>query len=162
MLRGKSFVLETDHRNLIWIEASSACIVVRWRAFMQCFTFLLRHISGAKNLVADWQSRMYALAEDPLSVFSISQVRCEDSLAMLLECMVDFEKAQPLQTSRILSSVQDFSSPTPELVVDRSPDAVKTLLSKVHGGRNLHYGALRTWNVLNTMFPGHRIPYRVV
>ena len=30
-LRGKPFLLETDHRNLLWIEKSDVPIVVRWR-----------------------------------------------------------------------------------------------------------------------------------
>jgi RNase H-like domain found in reverse transcriptase len=57
-LRGKSFLLETDHRNLCWIEASQAPIVVRWRALLQSYSFLIRHIPGKNNTVADWMSRM--------------------------------------------------------------------------------------------------------
>jgi RNase H-like domain found in reverse transcriptase/Reverse transcriptase (RNA-dependent DNA polymerase) len=57
-LRGKSFILETDHRNLVWIEASQAPIVVRWRALLQSYSFLIRHIPGKENTVADWMSRM--------------------------------------------------------------------------------------------------------
>ena len=59
-LRGKPLVLETDHRNLVWIEKSEAAIVVRWRIFMQQFIIWLRHIPGRQNIVADWMSRMYA------------------------------------------------------------------------------------------------------
>jgi hypothetical protein len=57
-LRGKEFVLETDHRNLQWIETSQAPIVVRWRALLQNYVFLIRHIPGRENKVADWLSRM--------------------------------------------------------------------------------------------------------
>ena len=39
------------------------------------------------------------------------------------------------------------------------PDEV---LRKVHGGRNLHFGARRTRLLLNKKFPGHRIPYSYV
>jgi len=53
-LRGKPFLLETDHRNLLWIEKSEVPIVVRWRVYMQSFVILVRHVSGAKNTVADW------------------------------------------------------------------------------------------------------------
>ena len=60
-LRGKSFVLETDHRNLVWIESSLVPIVVRWRVLLQSFNFQIRHIPGATNSVADWLSRMYPL-----------------------------------------------------------------------------------------------------
>ena len=33
------------------------------------------------------------------------------------------------------------------------------LIKKVHGGKNSHKGALRTWNALNKFFPGHGISY---
>jgi hypothetical protein len=56
-LRGKSFVLETDHRNLVWIESSDTPIVVRWRALLQSYDFKIRHIPGTQNKVADWLSR---------------------------------------------------------------------------------------------------------
>ena len=56
-LRGKTFVLETDHRNLVWIESSDTPIVVRWRALLQSYDFKIRHIPGAHNKVADWLSR---------------------------------------------------------------------------------------------------------
>ena len=65
-LRGKAFILETDHRNLVWIEKSEVPMVVRWRVFLQSFKLYLRHIPGTKNLVADWLSRMVA------SLFGIS------------------------------------------------------------------------------------------
>ena len=56
-LRGKSFVVETDHRNLQWIETSLSPIVCRWRALLQAFDFVIRHIPGRDNKVADWMSR---------------------------------------------------------------------------------------------------------
>ena len=60
-LHGKKFILETDHANLLYMEKSEVYIVVRWRIYLQSFMFLLRHISGKKNIVADWGTRMYAL-----------------------------------------------------------------------------------------------------
>jgi hypothetical protein len=36
------------------------------------------------------------------------------------------------------------------------------LILKVHGGRNLHKGARRTWNALNQYFPGHSISFKFV
>ena len=35
MLRGKFFILQGDHRNLKWIEASAVPKVIRWRIYMQ-------------------------------------------------------------------------------------------------------------------------------
>jgi hypothetical protein len=57
-LRGKSFTLETDHRNLQWIESSMSPIVIRWRALLQSFDFMIRHIAGRLNRVADFLSRI--------------------------------------------------------------------------------------------------------
>lgn len=56
-LLGKEFVVETDHRNLVWIETSDSPIVVRWRALLQGYHFMIRHIKGSDNRVADWISR---------------------------------------------------------------------------------------------------------
>lgn len=66
-LRGKHFLLETDHRNLCWIQASQAPIVVRWRALLQSYSFLIRHIPGKENTVADWMSRMGVREEGAVS-----------------------------------------------------------------------------------------------
>ena len=60
-LRGRDFIVETDHRNLQWIENSQSPIVVRWRALLQSYSFVIRHIPGKENTVADWMSRMYLL-----------------------------------------------------------------------------------------------------
>ena len=60
-LRGKEFVLETDHRNLVWIESSQVPIIVRWRVLLQSYVFQVRHIPGTENTVADWLSRMYPI-----------------------------------------------------------------------------------------------------
>jgi hypothetical protein len=63
-LRGKHFIVETDHRNLQWIETSQTPIVVRWRALLQSYDFMIRHIPGTENKVADWMSRMYTTEQD--------------------------------------------------------------------------------------------------
>ena len=62
-LRGKSFVVESDHRNLQWIETSQSPIVIRWRSLLQSYDFLIRHIPGKENTVADWMSRMYSITD---------------------------------------------------------------------------------------------------
>ena len=61
-LRGKEFTLETDHRNLLWIESSQVPIVVRWRVLLQSYVFKVKHIPGKDNTVADWLSRMYPVS----------------------------------------------------------------------------------------------------
>jgi hypothetical protein len=72
-LRGKPFLLETDHRNLVWIETSQVPIVVRWRVLLQSYIFTVRHIPGKDNNVADWLSRMHPLTPSPSSLSPMSQ-----------------------------------------------------------------------------------------
>ena len=57
LLRGKYFELETDHRNLQWMEKSEDPVIIRIRAYLQTFIKAIRHISAAKNKVADYLSR---------------------------------------------------------------------------------------------------------
>jgi hypothetical protein len=58
-LRCKFVVLETDHRNLVYMEQSLVPKIIRWRLFIQGFTFLVRHISGPRNDFADCLSRLF-------------------------------------------------------------------------------------------------------
>lgn len=58
LLRCKFFTLRTDHNNLVWMEASQVPKIVRWRLYLQSFNFVILHISGKDNSVADWLSRM--------------------------------------------------------------------------------------------------------
>ena len=116
-LRGKEFLLETDHRNLLWIEASQVPIVVRWRVLLQSYTFTVKHIPGTANSVADWLSRMYP------------------------------------------------STPTTHIVTNTAIDSYPPLpdmFSSVHGGRNLHHGARRTYLALCQRYPGHGVPMRII
>jgi len=52
-LRGKAFILQTDHKNLLWMESSVSPIVVRWRVYIQSFIFMLMHLLGRSDKVAD-------------------------------------------------------------------------------------------------------------
>ena len=58
-LRGKNFILETDHRNLLWIEKSLVPRVIRMYVYLASFVFLVRHIAGKKNIIADMLSRSF-------------------------------------------------------------------------------------------------------
>jgi len=64
-LRGKEFILETDHNNLVWIHSSEVPKIIRWRVFMQSFVFTIRHIKGSLNTLADYLSRMYSPSDAP-------------------------------------------------------------------------------------------------
>ena len=67
-LRGKPFLMETDHQNLLWMEASSEPIIVRWRVYIQGYIATLKHLKGTDNKFADWLTRMFPLMSLDLSV----------------------------------------------------------------------------------------------
>lgn len=115
-LRGKEFLLESDHRNLQWIEASQSAIVIRWRVLLQSFSFKVRHIPGKQNLVADWLSRS----------------GCADYGA------VNIMDTQPVD------------------------NAFGEIMRQVHGGRHLHWGATRTYELAKKLFPDATISQAAV
>ena len=62
-----SFVIETDHKNLVSLTegtlgSSPRC--ARWRHYISRFMYAIRHIPGARNIMADFFSR-YVLPQDP-------------------------------------------------------------------------------------------------
>lgn len=137
-VRCKAFILETDHANLMWMEASQVPKVIRWRIYLQSFNFVIRHIKGKQNLVADWLSRSHSEEEIALALHSDPPL-----VASLLAAAVYAQ--EPAQDA------EEGVCATPEEV-----------LGKVHGKRMGHHGARRTWMLLNEHFQGHHIPYRVV
>ena len=145
-LRGKPFILETDHRNLLWIEKSDVPIVVRWRVYLQSFHIYVKHIPGTKNVVADCLSRMYYVST--MEGFEEEEFQAS-GLAMLLNSMIE----------DIMSDGDTINALEQEEEKEVTPEE---LLSKVHGGRNLHKGARRTWKALNTFFPGHKVSFKFV
>lgn len=66
-LRAKAFVVECDHRNLVWMEQSIIPKIIRMRLYLSSYDFLVRHIPGKKNLTADLLSRDFP----PESISSI-------------------------------------------------------------------------------------------
>ena len=59
MLLGHPFIVETDHRNLCWMQKSDNPKVIRWRTRLSEYTFSVRHIAGVDNPVADALSRLH-------------------------------------------------------------------------------------------------------
>ena len=53
------FEVWTDHRNLSFLEKSASAKVTRWRLSVQEFNFVVRHISGRDNGLADALSRKH-------------------------------------------------------------------------------------------------------
>jgi hypothetical protein len=60
LLRDCQFILRTDHDNLRFIHDSSKNMIIRWFLALQELDFLLKHIAGVKNIIADALSRLCA------------------------------------------------------------------------------------------------------
>jgi hypothetical protein len=133
-LHCKHFILETDHNNLIWIEASAVPKVIRWRIYLQSFHFHLRHIPGKLNKVADHLSRHHV--PDNTSSHLSHNVLMLSLLNHSADLTISSAPAQKYTHSEAMR--------------------------QVHGGRMGHPGARVTWLNLNKYFPGHHIPYKVV
>ena len=188
-LRFKPFVLESDHANLQWMEASLVAKIIRWRIYLQGFTFMLRHIPGKKNVMADWLSRNHpdsaapglqapAQSVDPGMLAHFLAILAEDSdfcpptleprrhSAPTVEVAEDPSPHQSPPAPAATPPDINAAAPAPlETELAPPPAAAPTpedLLAQVHGGRMGHHGARKTWKSLNDHFPGHRIPYRIV
>ena len=111
-IRCKSVVIETDHKNLLWIQKSEVPKVIRWHTYLNSFNLLLRHIAGKANIVSDWLSR------DSASTYN--------SLIHLLSS-------------------------------DTTVVSAKEMLISIHNARIGHRGITKTWQLLNSTYPGHNI-----
>ena len=58
-LRGKEFVVQTDHANLTFTGNNQTPITVRLKVFMQPFKFTIQQIPGIKMGLVDYLSYKY-------------------------------------------------------------------------------------------------------
>ena len=61
LLRDIKFTIRTDHRNLLYVNLGASSKVQRWKSDIQQFNFIVEHILGRRNLVADGLSRLSTL-----------------------------------------------------------------------------------------------------
>ena len=58
MLRDRHFVIETDHKNLMFLKHDSNPMVLRWWTAIQELDFKVKFIAGNTNNIADALSRL--------------------------------------------------------------------------------------------------------
>ena len=133
-IHGKPFILQTDHKNLLWMEQSTDVKIQRYVAAIANYQFLVEHIPGKLNIVADVMSRIHS----GLSVNAIER--------WIMDAVEDPEDF--FYGGGALASV---------MAMDDDPTGyILANIEKCHGGRHGHGGVARTWHRLNTYFPGHK------
>lgn len=161
-LIGKIFTVETDHNNLIWMEASVVPKVIRWRVYLQQFNFTIRHISGKRNLVADWLSR---LAEDECTEM-VTGDGPEDLLVEedihLVHCLLLAHAHEFNNNMMVFNTNTDTPAIGTQNDQPNETISPREAFDKVHNSKVGHMGARRTWHRLNIQFPGHNISMRVI
>jgi exonuclease III len=156
LLRGKAFIIETDHNNLLWLEQSAVPKIIRQHLYIRSFVTWIRHVAGKAN-TADYWSRL--VCADP----SAAPV-----LAALFAAEADDQEMEPADAfycSVIMTALDKFTAKHGTPTMMREDGSLKTpedLLRSVHGGTFLHHGVRRTWLMLNEIYPGHRIPLRTI
>ena len=58
-LRGRPFVVMTDHRSLVYLDTTQFANIKisRWQSFLANFDFTIQYLEGKSNCFADWLSR---------------------------------------------------------------------------------------------------------
>ena len=59
-LLGRLFFIKTDHKNLVYMANSIVPKVIRWRLRLLEYKFIVLHVPGVENVVADALSRSFS------------------------------------------------------------------------------------------------------
>ena len=59
LLQGLPVVIETDHRNHLYLHSAQSMKLQRWRMYLQQFAYEIRHVDGNRNCTADGMSRIF-------------------------------------------------------------------------------------------------------
>lgn len=147
LLRGKQVIIQTDHRNLVWIEKSKDGKIIRMAQFMAPLKILIEHIPGKLQLVADMLSRLLPGADScTIEACAIDIFRDRDDF---------FYAGIHLSNNFVF-----YADELVELDIiqnDHIDIDLNDIIAKVHGGREGHPGINRTWAKLNKYFPGSGI-----
>lgn len=105
LVGGIHFVLRTDHKNLTYINAGSSDKVRRWKLGIQEFDFMVEHIPGEDNLIADALSRQPSF--EKLSVQDEPQggavLRTEADTVVTCMPMEVYERRIPMEVYKVIS-----------------------------------------------------------
>ena len=115
LLLDRHFTIHTDHKNLTYINDSVNAMVVRWKLYLQEYSFDIQFIKGLDNIVADNFSRLCVLSETANST--------EEEMLQLIETDERFFNLLELK---------------------KVPKKAKEIIKRVHNSNVGHHGVERT------------------
>ena len=144
----KRIIIETDHMNLVSlsegaIAASPRC--VRWRQYLAQFDYVIRHIAGVRNILADYLSR---------------HIYTPDPVVAALSYLVDDELADQAQWLAQLSTEEAVAGIS--AIMEAAPRSILEIITSVHVDRNGHRGARTTWEKVKQFYPNARVTFEDV
>jgi hypothetical protein len=166
----KPFVIQTDHRNLVWMEQSQERTIVQMRLFLQSLPITgIAHISGKDNSTADLLSRLlYTVPPEVIDRLTVLVDEaphdwfCKEYNMPTLQLLVMLEhyiySDEKARDDAFIGSLANDKLPQ-QLCLLYTTDE---LLKLSHNAKVGHKGASATYKYLCKMFPGHRIPFKVV
>jgi len=116
LLMLKPFVLETDHLNLVSLQEGSiaqSARCTRWRQYLAQFVYVIRHIAGVRNAMADFLSR----AMEPIEAATVTYLAAifSDGLSEQYRDDQDHEKDATAQDSDREATAQDSDRESSDL-----------------------------------------------
>jgi transposase InsO family protein len=123
LLIDREFVIHTDHKNLTYINDSVNAMVVRWKLYLQEYTFKIQFIKGQDNMVADNFSRL---------------------------CILDEMVRSDLSDEQVLQLIEEDETFYDLSELYKVPEKFKKVIKKFHNSNVGHHGVERTLQKLQS------------
>ena len=155
-LRDTKFTLQTDHKNLTYVNAEPKAKVQRWKLAIQSFDFWLEHIAGESNVVADGFSRFCEKdlpTQEPITLLNITMlnniVEIEENFLSRSKSHSQTAMEKALRASankprRTVAELRKQVASDPDIGMTLIPNLEYKLISSVHNTFVGHLGILRT------------------
>jgi hypothetical protein len=113
-LDGEQFIINMDHRDLLWSSMSANEVVRRMATDIQQFRFTMRHIDGETNVLADHISRAehvsekeFAELQERLAARALQAAKPATSPANFQESLESMIKSMTKQIDPRLSPISE-------------------------------------------------------